>query len=407
MFSLLETSGLKIKLTKCHFFKEQIQFLGYSVTRYGIQVDMTKEEKINSFPVPKSKKDIKRFLGFTSYYRKFVPNYSQIIQPMAKLLKNNVEYKWEEEQETAFENIKRKLLSKIILSFPDYNKEFVVTSDASDTAISAALFQEKDERLCPISFASKILSDTEKRYSICKREALAVMFALKKFRYVVKGYKVTILTDAKSVVYLFKNKLPEDSAMARYSMFCQDFRPNLRYFPGKFNNFANMLSRQKFNMKDTEDLLQDLEDRFEAALYYASEVLPPLKPSLTGYTGDKKALATAQRVDPIWSAIIAHIEGTKSQEILKIPDGLQFKNFIVHEDVLYYVRKESRLDVDTKRIVVVLPDLMVDEAIMSARCPIDKGHVGRERTLTNAEKLYVANGLKKKVRQFVENCEVC
>ena len=138
--------------------------------------------------------------------------------------------------------MKSKLTTEPILTFPDFEKPFVIACDASDFGIGAVLLQKGKKRLMPISYASKLFSETEKRYSVTEREALGVVWSLKKFRDICLGYQVQILTDHKPVLDLFKCR-NLSGKLARWFLHVQEFNPSLSYIPGSKNNIADALSR--------------------------------------------------------------------------------------------------------------------------------------------------------------------
>ncbi|KAF2344319.1 hypothetical protein FHG87_024925, partial [Trinorchestia longiramus] len=165
---------MKIKLSKSEFFKEKLQFLGHVVSKDGITIDDSKEKMITEFPVPKSKDDVRRFIGFASYYRHFIPNFAKRANSLTEMLRDSSIFQWGEDQEAAFAYIKGGLFSKQILRYPDFTRPFVICTDASDYAIGAVLAQEYGNKLLPVSFVSRTLSETERRYSVTKKEALGV-----------------------------------------------------------------------------------------------------------------------------------------------------------------------------------------------------------------------------------------
>jgi hypothetical protein len=123
--------------------------------------------------------------------------------------------------------LKERLLRKLTLIYPDFENPFFISTDASGYGLGAALAQQCGKRLLPVSFASKVLSKTERNYSAAKREALAVVWALKHFKYLVTGFDITILTDHQPLTSLFKDKLPDDATLARWCIQVQQFRPRI------------------------------------------------------------------------------------------------------------------------------------------------------------------------------------
>jgi hypothetical protein len=141
MFGRLRTHNLKLQLDKCEFLRKEVTFLGHKIFKFGIELDSQKIEAIRNFPFPKTAKQLKSFLGLAGYYRRFVPQFSKIAAPLHKLLKEDAKYVWEEEQEIAFQMLKQKLMSQPILQYPDFSKEFILTTDASNDGAGAVLSQ--------------------------------------------------------------------------------------------------------------------------------------------------------------------------------------------------------------------------------------------------------------------------
>ena len=134
-----------------------------------------KIETILNYPPPKNAEGVKRFLGIIGYYCPFVRNFATIAYPLTKLLRKDVKFKWEKEEESGFQDLKSRLTKAPILTYPDYSKEFFLACDASDVGIGAVLLQKGKERLMPIAYASRTLNPTERCYSVTERESLAAV----------------------------------------------------------------------------------------------------------------------------------------------------------------------------------------------------------------------------------------
>ena len=202
----LTEAGLKIKLKKCRFLMRTLNFLGHTVTPEGIRTQKDKIKAIVDYPAPKNVKALRRFLGIIGYYRAFVSGYASIASPLTDLLKASVEFKWGDDQQSAFLTLKDRLVQAPILSYPDFDKGFFVACDASNVGIGAVLLQKGTRRLMPISFASRVLSPTERNFSVTERELLAVVWGLRKFRHTILGFPVQVITDHLPVVDLFKRR---------------------------------------------------------------------------------------------------------------------------------------------------------------------------------------------------------
>jgi hypothetical protein len=146
VFARIRKHNLKLQPHKCEFLRTEASYLGHILTEEGVRPDPRKVEAIESFLLPDSTEQLKSFLGMTSYYRKFISNFSKIAAPLYLLLKNDAQFAWGDDQENAFQKLKGKLVSKPILKYPDFSKEFILTTDASNEGIGAILSQGQIEK---------------------------------------------------------------------------------------------------------------------------------------------------------------------------------------------------------------------------------------------------------------------
>jgi hypothetical protein len=208
----LEKHGLRVKFSKCQLFKTEIEYLGFLVGRDGMKVNPRKVDAIEKFPTPRDVKGIQAFLGVVGYFRQFVPDYATIARPLYGLLKKNQKFSWGEEQEHAFQAFKKALTHAPVLAFPDFDKEFILTTDASGYAIGAILTQEdanRQERL--ISCHSRTLKDAETRYNTLDKEILAVYYGVSQNRSYLWGSRFVIRTDNICIPYLERSKTSDSS----------------------------------------------------------------------------------------------------------------------------------------------------------------------------------------------------
>ncbi|CAG8695952.1 7919_t:CDS:1, partial [Ambispora gerdemannii] len=140
-FQRLQEARLRLNIDKCHFCKEQLEFLGHIITRNGIRPDPTKVKKVKEFPQPTNITELRGFLGLVSYNRRFIQGFSNIAEPMHRLLKKDQHYEWKEEHEKAFQNLKEKLIDAPVLLYPDYKKKFILATDASKLGLGVILSQ--------------------------------------------------------------------------------------------------------------------------------------------------------------------------------------------------------------------------------------------------------------------------
>ena len=146
---------------KCEFLRKEVTFLGHTISEHGVEPDARNIKCIKNLPTPKTAKQLS-FLGLTGYYRKFLHQFSKIAAPLHKLLKRDAKYLWEENQEIAFHTLKQKLMSQPILQYPDFSKEFILTTDASNDGAGAVSTQGQIGKDLPIAYASCSFNKAEK-----------------------------------------------------------------------------------------------------------------------------------------------------------------------------------------------------------------------------------------------------
>ena len=204
-----EESGLKLKARKCHLFRTEVEFLGHVISAEGIRTDPKKTESIRNWPTPSCVKEVRSFLGLCSYYRRFIYQFSDIAKPLHALTEQQQTFIWSEECMNAFDTLKRKLTESPILAHPDFEKEFILDTDASDVAIAAVLSQVIEGREHVIAYASRTLNKHERQYCVTRKELLAVVNYVKYFRHYLYGKKFTLRTDHGSLRWIMNFKNPE------------------------------------------------------------------------------------------------------------------------------------------------------------------------------------------------------
>lgn len=253
VFDRIRNFNLKLQPEKCEFLRKEVAYLGHVISENGVQPNPEKTKAVSEFPIPQSPKDIKSFLGLVSYYRRFIPDFAKLAKPLTCLLKKDVLFKWQNEQQLAFESLKNKLVSAPILAYPDFSQTFLLTCDASNYAISAILSQGTIGQDRPIAYASRTLNKAECNYSTTEKECLAVIFGTKVFRPYLYGRRFTVLTDHKPLEWLFKCKDP-GSRLIRWRLKLEEFEYDIKYKKGKINTNADALSRFPVNPVQPENV---------------------------------------------------------------------------------------------------------------------------------------------------------
>ena len=374
VFERLREAGLRVKLKKCRFFMKQLEFLGHTVTSNGIRTQENKIKAIVEYPPPKNIKALRRFLGIIGYYRAFVRSYASIAFPLTNLLKADCQFHWGDEEQKAFECLKEKLVQAPILTYPNFNKQFLVACDASDVGVGAVLLQKGDKRLMPISFASRVLSRAERNYSVTERELLAVVWALRKFRHTILGFPVQVITDHLPVVDLFKKRaFVQNAKFNRWFLSVLEFNPQFRYLPGRYNTIADGLSRVSEDENDGNS---------------------------------KQAYSfTIQNVD--LDMALVRIEQEKDDEVRRLlgkllTDESASSNYVVIDGLLYL--KPTKEGGCARLFVPESLRKMVLELVHSHRL---SGHPGIAKTLRHLGRNFFWPGCKDFVKNFISECSTC
>ena len=207
IFGKLRQHNLKLKLKKCCFLKIETNYLGFVISENGIKPDEKKVEAIRSLPVPTCVREVRSFIGMCSYYRRFIPNFSQIAEAIVALTRKYAHYKWSEAHQRAFDYLKDSLTAVPLLVYPDSYKPYVLYTDASDTCIGACLTQECEGDEKPIYYLSHKLSRSQCKWSVVEKECFAIHFALQKLDYYLHNSQFVIRTDHKPLKYLLDSPM--------------------------------------------------------------------------------------------------------------------------------------------------------------------------------------------------------
>ena len=240
----IQEANLMIKLKKCKWFEEETEYLGHKIGRGGIRPNPDNIEKIKNMKIPTNVKEVRAVLGLCSYYRKFIAGFSKIAKPLNELLKKDIKFEWTQKQQDAFEELKTKLISKPILEYPDFEKEFILITDASGEGLGAILAQKnKDDKEIVIAYASRSLKPAEKNYPITELECLAIVWGVEHFHKYLIQKRFTILTDHSALKTIKTAKIPKKGKRARWMMELQQYDFDIKHRAGKENQNADTLSR--------------------------------------------------------------------------------------------------------------------------------------------------------------------
>ena len=249
VLAVFKEHKLKINIEKCSFMQTEVEVLGHKVSDKGLSPLDSKIEAIKKWKAPTDIHELRSFLGAIGYYRNFIDKYAQTTAPLCKLLRKNVKYQWNQEQEESFKLLKEKLINAPILKFPSFDKEFIIRTDASYDGIGGVLLQKNEEtkKEHPVHYISRSIDKHERNYGITDLEGTALFYCLTKFKPYIMGnpHKTIIYTDHKPLVGLFNKKEPSNARQTRWCITANLLDVDIRYEPGKKNAVADALSRMK------------------------------------------------------------------------------------------------------------------------------------------------------------------
>lgn len=246
----LDEVGLRLKPSKCHFAKRQIDYLGYTLSPDGVRPNSKKVEAVQNFPQPRCSKLVKQFLGLVNFYRRHIPNLAAISRPLTSLTRKDkvtegfITFDWSTDCEESFCKLKELLTTAPVLHHPDLSKEFYLWTDGSELGLGAVLEQQgEDGHRHPIAFASCQTNEAERKYAPTEMEVAALVFAVEHFEVYLLGNKTVVYTDHQALVSAFLSHMKSQTKglLARWYL---RFLPNiqLEYKPGHANAAADALS---------------------------------------------------------------------------------------------------------------------------------------------------------------------
>ena len=382
-------NGLRVKASKCSFGADQVIYLGHCVSSKGVHTDPSKIKAVQDLPPPTDLDKLRSFLGLAGYYRRFIPQFATMAAPLTELTKKGIPFKWTEQHQTAFETLRALLCSAPILAYPQFDRPFILQTDASNVGLGAVLAQLDDnghERV--VSYASRTLSPREQNYSTMEKEALAIVFATQHFRVYLVGHAFQIITDNQALKWL--HTVEPKGRIARWLMDLQEFDFTISHRPGSSNQNADALSRLN---------------------HYPNSQTNPAVSCLVNLLPDAN-LHQAQRADP---HILKVIE-IKEQGFPKPPSFVWKRNpnlssFWSCWDQLYVSNGLLVRALVSKhgfsRELVVIPDSLIPNILQSLHCGPSGGHMGIRRTIMRCKERFFWPKMIDSITNFVQNCPAC
>ncbi|CAM5073805.1 unnamed protein product [Eretmochelys imbricata] len=248
VFKRIKEARLTVKAKKCQIGLNRVTYLGHQVGQGTINPVQGKVDAIQKWPVPKSRKQVQSFLGLAGYYRQFVLHCSEITAPLTDLTKKKQPnaVQWTEECQKAFNQLQATFMSDPVLRVPDFDKPFLVTTDASEQGVGAVLMQKgPDQELHPVMFLSKKLSERESHWPVSEKECYAIVYTLEKLRPYVWGQRFHLQTDHAELNWLHTTK-GNNKKPLWWSLALQDFDFDIQHISGVPYEVADALSRESF-----------------------------------------------------------------------------------------------------------------------------------------------------------------
>ena len=445
VFNKLREANLKLKPSKCNFFRREITYLGHLVSSQGISCDPKKIESVRNWPVPTTINEIRSFLGFVGYYRRFIKSFSKIARPLNDLLvghesckkkMGNKKINWSEVEQCAFQDLKDACCSAPVLAYADFTKPFILHTDSSLDGLGAVLYQkDPEDKLRVIAYASRSLSKSEKNYPAHKLEFLAMKWAITdKFKEYLYGAPFEVFTDNNPLTYI-NTSAKLDATTQRWVACLASFTFDIFYRAGKHNIDADALSRIKWP-EDSNDVLSNRK----VCVKINSEVIKAIMQGHGNKGGYIELVNMSMKVYPSeWLRTETetsemnkddwvleqnkdvHIQYLKDkikenklkhgkinkmeEECTGISYYLRYKNQYKLVDNLLYRKVYTNTGKNSFLLQLVLPKHFVDRALIG--CHDQVGHVGRDKTVELLKERFFWPTLYKDTVNYISNCRRC
>ena len=380
VFNIALKENIKFNLNKCHFGMNEIKYLGHKISDKGISLDDEKIKAILDMSEPKNNKEVQRFLGLITYVGRFIKNLSERTQPLRDIIKKDNVFIWGRQQQQAFDSLKQLIVHKETLQFFDPNKPVVLSVDASSYGLGAVLIQDKK----PCAYASKSMTETQRRYAQIEKELLAIYFGVTRFHQFVCGRKFTVETDHKPLIAIFKKSLNScPTRLQRMLLSLQNYDIHLVYRPGKELIIADNLSRAPLRDEFHNNL--DLESQICVVSKKIDIEETKLRLLVNDCDKDDELKVVKQFIKDGWP--------TKSKNV---PNNIipyyNLKSFIVEYNNLIYLNDR-----------LVVPKSWRNKMLALIHC----GHLGITKNIQRAKHYLYWPGMIKDITNYVNCCDSC
>lgn len=391
VLSRLQKAGFRANLRKCFFGRDSLEYLGYWLTRNGVQPQPKKVEAIIRLNVPKTKRQLRHFLGMVNYYRDMWRRRSHILAPLTSLISKDVPFKWTQEHTEAFEEMKAVIGKETMLTFPDFNKKFHIYTDASNTQLGAVIMQEGK----PLAFYSRKMNSAQRRYTTGEQELLSIVETLKEFRNILLGQDLVVHTDHMNIIY---GNLSNDR-IARWRLLLEEFGPEYQHIKGKDNVVADALSRLDADFETVEvehgsDLHgKELAMAISNVVRDESEEMPEQLESLA------KKMISPREIEEEKFPLFPPLIQKEQRKDKKLQKELKKKP----EKYGTVVLEEAKLVTYDKRIVV--PRTLTSRVVDWYHVYLS--HPGETRMIETLSQTLYWSGMHKQIHDHVKTCDIC
>jgi len=387
VLEILRKNKLYAKPEKCEFEVTQVEFLGLVISQGKISMDPVKLQGVLGWPIPKNLRQLRSFIGFLNFYRRFVQGFAVIARPLNDLTRKDVLWKWKEEQQKAFETLKSTITSAPVLSFPDHNKPKMVETDASKYAYGAVLSQLEDDTWKPLAFMSRTMQPAEVNYDVHDKELLAIIKALEEWEQYLPhfgGTPTTIISDHQNLQYFMTARQVKPRHI-RWKEFLSGFNVKITYRPGKSSTKPDALSRRP-DHKVTEP--PEEEVILEPSLFADPSILTSINAMV--YVQDASLPAEIRR-DQLKDPVIVGFLLLKESDDQGVPQGWER-----NDDGFWTMNGKIYVAEKTRHKVL--------QAYHDSKTA---GHPGISRTLELVSRTYWWPRVSSYVRMYVSTCDSC
>ena len=438
VFQRFRDAGLKLKPSKCSLFKKEVTYLGYVINTDGVRPDPHNVEKVKSWPQPRTPTDVRSFLGLASFYRRFIPSFSKIATPLTTLTHKGQQFVWTVECEKAFQHLKEALTNPPLLAYPNFDQEFILSTDASHDAIGAVLSQIQNGKERVISYFSQTLTTTQMKWSTYDRELWAIIASIRHYRHFLRCQHFTILTDHQPLLALHKFPIQDDASgrRTRWIVELGLYKFTLTHKKGQSHRNADALSRRPSVNQTTSDSTSHqlkststsinpkcnaVETRSSTRAQTTNmathnppiqEESQPAQPYRGVILDSDVDIQHQQQLDQDVNTVIEYINKGKRPSVRLIRKHnprtrrflWEYSKFILHNGILYRKKKDK---LGNPILQLVVPNSLIPRVLKELHGDPSSGHFGAHRTIQRAESLCYWPFMNKEITDFCNTCTAC